>query len=255
FVHSGEFVQFRKRRYGASSAGIPGDRFVIFNMNHDQVGNRPLGERLSMLVDFDRLKVAAAAMFFAPYIPMLFMGEEYGDRSPFFYFVSHSDKALIEAVHKGRREEFKNFRDEGDPADAQDINTFERSRIKWAAREKGEHAMLLLWHRELILQRRTIPALQNFRKDDIRVHLVNESCMMILRQCSNGTGNTICLLNFDDRPIECSIPFQPRSWQKVLDSKDPRWAGRLDDQVMPEIIQGHDPFILAGLAAVIYKAL
>jgi maltooligosyltrehalose trehalohydrolase len=109
FVHSGEMVKFRKRRHGASSAGIDGDKFVVFNQNHDQVGNRVMGERLSVLVDLEQQKIASAALFLSPYIPLLFMGEEYGEDNPFYYFVSHSDKLLIEQVREGRKDEFKAF--------------------------------------------------------------------------------------------------------------------------------------------------
>jgi maltooligosyltrehalose trehalohydrolase len=123
FVHSGEYVKFRKRKYGKSSTGIPGDKFIVFNQNHDQVGNRVKGERLSMLVNFDKQKIAAAAIILSPYIPMLFMGEEYAEESPFLYFVSHSDRDLIKAIQEGRKEEFKNYKWSTEPPDPQDEKT------------------------------------------------------------------------------------------------------------------------------------
>ncbi len=144
FVHSGdEWVTFRKRRYGASSAGVPGNKFIVFNQNHDQIGNRALGERLSMLVSFEKLKLAAAVLLLSPYIPMLFMGEEYGDDTPFYYFVSHSDPALVEAVRKGRREEFKDFGFTSEPPDPQNEKTFNDSKIHWEKRTQGEHSHLI----------------------------------------------------------------------------------------------------------------
>ena len=84
-------MEFRKRKHGSSSAGISGKKFVVFNQNHDQVGNREKGERLSILVNAERLKLAAGTLLLSPYIPLLFMGEEYGEDQPFFYFVNHSD--------------------------------------------------------------------------------------------------------------------------------------------------------------------
>ncbi|HYH54971.1 MAG TPA: malto-oligosyltrehalose trehalohydrolase, partial [Anseongella sp.] len=162
FVHSGEYVSFRKRRHGASSSGIPGDKFIVFNQNHDLIGNRALAERLSALVDFERLKLAAAAILLSPYIPLLFMGEEYGEESPFFYFVSHSDEELIKAVREGRKKEFAGFNWEADPPDPLDETTFGRSKLKWHQRGEGKHLILLQWHKELIRLRRSHPALQTF---------------------------------------------------------------------------------------------
>src|SRR5690606_4762502 len=124
FVLSGAFSDFRKRTFGRSSGCVPGDQFVAFNQNHDQVGNRAGGERLSMLVDFERQKLAAAALLLAPYVPMLFMGEEYGEDTPFFYFVDHADEDLIEAVRQGRRRDFVKQNWGVDPPDPQGETVF-----------------------------------------------------------------------------------------------------------------------------------
>jgi maltooligosyltrehalose trehalohydrolase len=94
FVYSGEYSPYRRRRHGNSSRDIPAHRFVVFSQNHDQVGNRMRGERLSELVCFERTKLAAGVMTLSPFIPLLFMGEEYGETAPFQYFVSHSDPDL-----------------------------------------------------------------------------------------------------------------------------------------------------------------
>ena len=143
FIYSGEYSPFRKRRHGSSSKDRPGLQFVVFSQNHDQVGNRMRGERLSGLVPFEALKLAAGAVLLAPNIPLLFMGEEYGEKAPFLYFVSHGDKALIEAVRKGRNDEFKHFAWNGEPPDPQDERTFLASKINWEKRRQGEHAVLL----------------------------------------------------------------------------------------------------------------
>ncbi|MBD0377325.1 MAG: malto-oligosyltrehalose trehalohydrolase, partial [Flavisolibacter sp.] len=171
FVLSGEWVKFRKRKYGTSSAGMPGNKFIVFTLNHDQVGNRVKGERLCMLVNFERAKLAAAAIMLSPYIPMLFMGEEYGDDTPFYYFVSHSDPALVEAVRKGRKEEFKDFGFDVEPPDPQDEKTFNDSKINWDKRKEGRHKILLQWHEELIRLRKTLSVLKNFEKKDIQVQV------------------------------------------------------------------------------------
>ena len=164
FVHSGEYVKFRKRKHGASSAGIPGDKFVVFNLNHDQVGNRAKGERLSLLVNFEQQKLAAAALLLSPYIPLLFMGEDYGEDAPFFYFISHSDEKLIESVREGRKKEFESYKWQSEPPDPQLEKTFNSSRIHWEKRSRKPYKILLEWHKMLISLRQNLSALQNFNK-------------------------------------------------------------------------------------------
>ncbi len=144
FVHSGEYVKFRKRKHGASSAGLSGEKFVVFNQNHDQVGNRVGGERLSMLVDQERQKIAAAAHdFVALPTHAFFMGEEYAADTPFFYFVSHSDEELIRKVVEGRREEFANYHWEQDPPNPQAESTFQQSKLQWDQRKIGRQQGLV----------------------------------------------------------------------------------------------------------------
>jgi maltooligosyltrehalose trehalohydrolase len=223
FVHSGEFVKFRKRRHGAPSAGIPGDRFVIFNLNHDQVGNRPEGERLCALVDYQRLKIAAAATMLAPYVPMLFMGEEYAEMNPFYYFVSHSDKELIEAVRKGRKEEFKDFATEGEMPDPQGEDTFKQCILDWKRRGNGMHLRILQWHQELIQLRRQLAPLRNFNKSDVQVIPIGQAGLVLIRHTEDGTSLALCLFNFSERTISWIMPAYFPSWRKVADSREARW--------------------------------
>ena len=100
FIYSGEYSRFRRRRHGTSSAGISGERFIVFSQNHDQIGNRMKGDRLREEASFEQVKLAAATVLLSPFVPLLFMGEEYGARAPFPYFVSHSEPELIEAVRR-----------------------------------------------------------------------------------------------------------------------------------------------------------
>jgi maltooligosyltrehalose trehalohydrolase len=154
FVHSGEYVRFRKRKHGASSAGLPGDRFVAFVQNHDQAGNRVRGERLSVLVDFERLKLGAAALLLAPYVPLLFMGEEYGEDAPFFFFADFSDPELMRAYREGRKTQFAAFHwGGGEPPDPFDPATREASVLRWDKRHAGRHRVLRRWHKTLIALR------------------------------------------------------------------------------------------------------
>ena len=109
FVYDGRRSIYRQRRHGASSASNPGQQFVVFNQNHDQIANADAGRRFSELLTLEQQKLAAAILICAPELPMLFMGEEFGASSPFNYFTSFTDPALANAVSEGRRREYESF--------------------------------------------------------------------------------------------------------------------------------------------------
>jgi maltooligosyltrehalose trehalohydrolase len=140
--------------------GVDGSRVVGYAQNHDQIGNRARGDRLSLLVDGGRLRLAAALLLLSPFAPMLFMGEEWGARTPFMFFSDHRDPSIARATTQGRIREFKGFgwRAEDVP-DPQDPATFERSRLNWAEVSKAPQRSLLEWHRRLLRLRRETPSL------------------------------------------------------------------------------------------------
>lgn len=246
FVHSGEYVRFRKRKYGASSAGIPGNKFVVFNQNHDQVGNRVMGERLSVLIDFERLKLAAAALLLSPYIPLFFMGEDYGEDNPFFYFVSFSDEKLVEGVREGRKKEFENLKWKTDPPDPQDVNTFQLSKINWNKRSMGYHKIILEWHKELIHLRQTLPALQNMDKNYIRVYPVNQKGLLMYRRSENEQQHFIAVLNFSEEELEFTLPANPTNWSKIIDSKEQKWMRADYGKELPSATKAGDVLKVSG---------
>lgn len=219
FVHSGEYVVARKRKYGSSSAGIPGHKFVAFIQNHDQIGNHKNGARLSTLVDAATLRIAAAALLLSPYIPMLFMGEEYGEDNPFLYFTSHSDPELAKLVQEGRKQEFKHFMNGGDPPDPQSESTFSRSILDWEKRKRGKYAETLLWYHRLIMLRRTHPALQNDHKTDMQVNVVNDNVWELLRQDETGQFQLLSLFNLADTPYSLKPPQNKAGWVYLMDSQ------------------------------------
>jgi maltooligosyltrehalose trehalohydrolase len=160
FFYARRYAPHRDRVHGRSPAGVPRQRFIASIQNHDQTGNRPLGERLASLVDPPHQRVAATLMLLSPYVPLLFMGEEYGETSPFLYFIDHGDSALIEAVRAGRKREFERLGTIGAQVDPQSEDTFDRSRIDWARRDSPEGAQLLSLYRDLLAIRREEIALK-----------------------------------------------------------------------------------------------
>jgi maltooligosyltrehalose trehalohydrolase len=238
YVYSGEYSSYRRRRHGNSSRDIPAHRFVVFAQNHDQVGNRMRGERLSELVCLERAKLAAGIILLSPFVPLLFMGEEYGESAPFPYFVSHSDQGLIEAVRRGRREEFAAFGWADEPPDPQDEETFLRAKLNHHLRRKGHHGILLEFHRELIRLRKDIPALAHLSKDDMEVFDYEREKVLVIRR-RNGPDEAVGIFHFDDEFAARSISLPGGQWAKQLDSADERWQGP-GSQVPAEIISDRE---------------
>jgi len=224
FVYSGEYSPYRRRRHGNSSRDIPAHQFVVFAQNHDQVGNRMRGERLTDLICLERTKLAAGIVVLSPFIPLLFMGEEYGETAPFPYFVSHSDQALIEAVRRGRKEEFASFGWADEPPDPQDEETFLRAKLKHHLRSKGHHCVLLEFYKELIHLRKKIPALTHLSKDDMEVMDYDRERVLIIRRWSDP-DEAVMLFHFGGSTVTIDIPFPEGRWTKMLDSGDGCWQG------------------------------
>ncbi len=226
FVYSGQYSRYRRRRHGNSSRLIPAHRLVVFAQNHDQVGNRMLGERLSGLVSFEGLKLAAGITILSPFIPLLFMGEEYGETAPFLYFVDHSDPALIEQVRQGRRKDFARFDWQGDPPNPAEELTFRRSRLNQALAGQGLHRVLRDFYQELIALRKRLPCLARPSKEDMAVRAFEkEKALAVRRWVDAGTSEALMLFNFGDAQASVRAPVPAGEWQKHLDSAAECWQG------------------------------
>ncbi len=224
FVYTGEYSPYRRRRHGNSSRSIPAERLVVFAQNHDQVGNRAQSERLSELVSFDAQKLAAGVVLLSPFIPLLFMGEEYGETAPFYYFVSHSDPDLVEAVRRGRRKEFAAFRWPGEPPDPQDETTFLRSKLNHDLRFRGQHRILHGFYSELIRLRREFPALRVLDKDRMEVTGLEREQVLLWRRWS-AECEAKAIFHFAKEQKIMSLPLPQGHWQKQIDSADGTWSG------------------------------
>jgi len=224
FVYSGEYSKHRRHRHGTSTQDIAAERFVVFCQNHDQVGNRMLGERLSQLVSFEQLKLAAASVILSPFIPLLFMGEEYGEEAPFQYFISHGDANLVEAVRRGRRREFAAFGWQGEPPDPQDEKTFLRAKLDAQLKNAGKHRVLWDFYGELLRLRRESAPLAQLSKARCDVIGFENQRVLLLRRW-RGKAVVVTLFNFNAAPVSLALPMAPGRWRKILDSSDARWQG------------------------------
>ena len=202
YVYAGDRSEHRGRRHGRPHR-LPGDRFLAYSQNHDQVGNRATGERLAALTSFPRLKMAAALVLCSPFVPMLFMGEEWAVSTPFLFFSSHTDPALAEATTRGRMSEFEAFgwRPEQVP-DPQDPATFERSKLRWEEVGEERHAEMLDWYRRLVALRRRVAALRDPDLDlvDVRV----EGARLELRR-----GPVALSCDLDRDAVELEVDGEP----------------------------------------------
>ncbi|MDD2541554.1 MAG: malto-oligosyltrehalose trehalohydrolase [Desulfuromonadaceae bacterium] len=198
FILSGEYSLFRRRRHGSSSAEIPSGQLVVFSQNHDQVGNRMRGERLGEHLSLQQLKLAAATVLLSPYVPVLFMGEEYTESAPFPYFVSHGDVDLVKAVRQGRMNEFTAFARQGTPPDPQAEETFLSAKLNPEQRHHGDHRILFNFYCELINLRKECSALARLSKDDMQIVACEEERVLtVIRR--DGEKQLFCLFNYSDQ--------------------------------------------------------
>jgi malto-oligosyltrehalose trehalohydrolase len=172
YFHNGTWSAFRGRSHGrpVEVLRLPAHRFMCYLQDHDQVGNRAAGDRIAASLSIDLLKVGAGLVLTAPFTPMLFMGEEWGARTPWQFFTDHPDPGVGRAVAAGRRAEFARHGWRADAVpDPQEEATFARSKLDWTEPSAGMHAELLAWYRTMIALRRQCPELTDPRLDRVQV--------------------------------------------------------------------------------------
>ena len=236
FVYDGQYSGYRQRAHGNSSRNIPAQQLVVFDQNHDQVGNRMFGERLSRLVSFEDLKLAAGLVLLSPFIPLLFMGEEYGETAPFQYFIDHSDPELINAVRDGRRREFAAFGWEEDPPDPQDEATFLRSKLDRSLRDTSLSRILPSFYRELIRLRKEVAALARLSKKHQAVVADHEHRTLFVRRRA-GSDEAFMIFCFSKQQTMVPLALPAGRWKKILDSAEQRWLG--PGSLLPEEVESN----------------
>lgn len=222
FVYDGRWSRNQRMTRGDDASDLPTTCFTVCAQNHDQVGNRFGGERLSLLTDFEGLKFAATCVLLSPYIPLLFMGEEWGERRPFLFFSDMSDPALIEAVRQGRREEFPDLNRGVEPRDPFDPLTRDHCVLDRSAAVKEPGRTLRDFYRTCIRLRRTLPSLAPGPRDHIRVDAPVPEIIAIDRH--QGACRTLVLLNPTNRVVNY-IGLPPGRWFIALASFATRWSG------------------------------
>jgi maltooligosyltrehalose trehalohydrolase len=224
FVYCGQHSVHRCRPHGTDASDLPGRTFVVCSQNHDQIGNRMMGERLSHLVAPDDARIAAGVLLLSPFVPLLFMGQEYAETSPFLYFVSHSDPGLVQAVRDGRKREFASFAWLGEVPDAQDEATFMRSKLHLGLWNESWHGVMLEWYRTLIAMRRQHPAMHGLNRQTTDVEVVGSGHTIMLRRWA-ANCELIALFHFSDSPETVTLEAAGGAWRKVLDSSEQKWLG------------------------------
>jgi maltooligosyltrehalose trehalohydrolase len=234
FVLTGERSRFRGKPFGMPAKHLPGERFVVFAQNHDQVGNRARGERIGQLQPGCEHAVAATYLT-APAVPLLFQGEEHADPAPFLYFTDHGDEALRRAVSDGRKREFGWAG--GEVPDPQDPDSFERSIINLALGldpDRGRHAGIRRFYRALIALRRERPSLRALDKQRTLARADDAARTLVVRRW-HDSDETLVLISLSPRATHLSAPA-PRAgvWRVLLDAGEERFAGPRDARVREE---------------------
>ncbi len=235
FVYDGKYSVFRKRFHGAPVIDSAPEKLVVCIQNHDQIGNRAFGERLSTLIDLDKQKVAAALLLLCPHTPLLFMGQEYGEIAPFQYFIDHKDAHLIRAVQEGRKREFAAF-GWGNTPDPAAKKTFLNSQLHWKERAEPGHSSLLRFYTDLIaLRKRKVVGAS------LSGVWFDEQNQWLAFSYAGKKGSRFgVVISFLDREQRIALPFGKGIFSSLWDSGHSRYGGKMY-RVVKE--QGRNPHL------------
>ncbi len=223
YVYTGQYSKHREKFFGSDSTNLSGKHFVVFSQNHDQTGNRMLGERSSMLFSEDMQRLMALTVMASPFVPMLFMGEEWAASTPFQYFIDHSDEELIDAVRRGRKEEFKSFQSDEEAPDPQAVDTFADCVLKWEEQKEKKHENMLNYYESLIAFRKSNSILRQVDRSALRVEH-DEQKKLIILYYSFEEVTMIGVMNFSKHSQNIDL-YSEHSWEKIWETCSPTWGG------------------------------
>lgn len=252
FVFDGRYSRYRRRRYGNSSHDRPGEQFVGFIQNHDQVANTSRGRRLASLVSKEQQRLAAVLTLCSPFLPLLFMGDEYGETAPFFFFTSFEDAHLATAVREGRKKELGPHYVESDFADPQAESTFERSRLDWSKLDVSPHSEILRLHRDLISLRKQHPALANCRKDLTEIQFDERSKYLVMKRADPSGNAALLVCNFSGDAQTIPLVVEAQVWGLALRTGGPTYGGNPVPGPTKTLVAGCNGIALTPFEAAIY---
>lgn len=255
FVYDGRYSVYRHRRHGNPATALPGDQFVVFTQNHDQIANAAAGRRLSETISPQAQKLAAMVLVCAPNLPMLFMGQEFSASTPFLYFTSFVDTGLAKAVSEGRKREYEGFLHDQPFSDPQEFETFARSRLNWDEPSRPAHAAILEFYRSLLALRRKHPCLANCRKDLTTVECDEAQGWLTIERCDPSGCAALIVCNFRDGPQDVRVPRHDRAWHLALWNGEARFGGPADSAAPAAVLDPNDRAVaLDGFGAALYFA-
>ncbi|ACD83075.1 malto-oligosyltrehalose trehalohydrolase [Candidatus Methylacidiphilum infernorum] len=224
YVIDGCYSSFRKRKHGRKPLQANRTQLIVFSQNHDQVGNRFMGERLSTLVGFEELKIIAALTLLSGFVVLLFMGEEYGEKNPFYYFVDHGDPALLEAVREGRKREFQAFHGGREGYDPTTEEAWQKCILQWDLRNTGKHGVLWKLYKECLGLRKQLQSLKPSSNSSPKVYF-DEKTKLFSFLFENSMEKVVGITNFDSEQRTFFLEKGTGPLEKILDLAEERWHG------------------------------
>ena len=240
WVYQGRLSRYRGFVLGSPSTGLPGEAFVVFAQNHDQVGNGGAGARLAAEAPPGVVKLAAATVLCAPYVPLLFMGEEFGETAPFAFFTSFEDPALGEAVRVGRQGEYARFAWSTAPPDPQAPATFAACRLDRSRGSFPPGSWLAAWYRALLRLRAEHPALR--APDRERARVTRAGAVLVLHRWSADGAAALVVLRYAPAPGRVTVAVPAGEFTLALDSEVAEFGGAAHPAAPRALVAG-----LAGL--------
>lgn len=252
YVFTGQYSKHRKKHFGVLPKDNPYSQFVVFAQNHDHIGNRFLGDRITTHMSFEALKLIAATVLLSPQVPLLFMGEEYGETNPFQYFIHHTNEDLVNMVRNGRKEEFHYFNWEGEVPDPQSEEIFRQCKLSFNYEHDEKRMRLLEYYKKLIALRKSHTVLQGRDRNAITVyHRPEENKIIGFTRQHNGK-QLLIVLNFDNQPRCFSQPMS-HAGRKIFDSSGTEWLG--PGAVTPEELKPQQRISINPESVVIFELL